>query len=196
MAYRNKVHTSTNFTPYELLFGRKMNGFDKIEIGFNEDEELSLLRRQAEIKKSLEETIPKAKEYLEKSQEKQIVTQNKQKKVTFETLNRDDEVYIRSEKIQNKFEPLFSGPYYVKELTENGNYRLVNQKGEEIKESYPRWRLKFAKPEVKDEKLNLKDSLKDLGDDFHEVEKILDHKKVGRGFKYFVRLEKPSSFTK
>ncbi|CAF1049114.1 unnamed protein product [Brachionus calyciflorus] len=83
MAYRNRIHSSTNYTPFEVLFGRKMNGFDRWE--FN----------------------------------------------------------------------------------------------------YPRWRLKVGKPEKVIEKPPNENNLSKEG--YEEIEKILDHKKVGRGFKYLVK---------
>ena len=67
-------------------------------------------------------------------------------------------------------------------MTENGNYKLLNQKGELVKDSYPKWRLKFVKPEVIIQEIE--DKQENLDDDYHEIEKISDHKKVGRGFKY------------
>ncbi|RMZ98521.1 hypothetical protein BpHYR1_011777, partial [Brachionus plicatilis] len=70
---------------------------------------------------------------------KQIKTQNRQKKVTFDTLKIDDE---------NKFEPSYTGPFFIDRITEYGNYNLKNEKGERIEESYPRWRLKLAKQEM------------------------------------------------
>ena len=163
-----------------------MNSFEKIESILIEEEELSLLRRTAEIKSLLDIKIPKTIENLKSSQVKQIKTQNRQKKISLETLKINEEVYIKSEKIQNKFEPLYTGPFFIYKITENGNYKLKNEKGEIIDESFPRWRLKLAKQvripntcisENKEHQKNVK----------NEIEKIVDHKKIGRSFKYLIK---------
>ncbi|RNA19501.1 Transposon Tf2-6 poly, partial [Brachionus plicatilis] len=183
MSYRNKIHSSTNFTPYELLFGRFMNNFDKIDSNIANEEELTLLRRTAEIKFLLENKLPKTIENLKSSKIKQIKTQNRQKQVTFDTLKLDDEVYIKNEKIQNKFEPSYTGPFFIDRITEYGNYNLKNEKGDRIEESYPRWRLKLAKQEVSTTN-SISDDKNEQKDEISEIEKILDHKKIGRGFRY------------
>ena len=140
LAYNSRIHTSTKFSPYELLFGRKMNSVGSWECNPNEDEELALLRRSAELKVLFEKTIVEAKQNIEKSQQRQIVVQNKQKKVSNDSLPINAEVYIKSEKIQNKLDPLFNGPFYVVSQTEYGYYVINNSKGETLKDSFPRWR--------------------------------------------------------
>ena len=80
MAYRTRNHSSTKFSPYELLVGRKMNSILSWEIKNGEDDESALIRRTAEIQKLQEEIIPNAVQNLHKAQDKQETTQNKQKK--------------------------------------------------------------------------------------------------------------------
>ncbi|CAF1141943.1 unnamed protein product, partial [Brachionus calyciflorus] len=57
--------------------------------------------------------------------------------------------------------------------------------GELLPNSYPRWRLKVGKPEKVIEIPPNENNLSKEG--YDEIEKILDHKKVGRGFKYLVK---------
>jgi hypothetical protein len=189
LAYRSRIHSSTKHTPYELLFGRKMNSFDNWCEQRDEDEELALTRRSAEIKNLFEKTLNDTKKNLEVAQSKQINTQNKQKNVSSDFLDENFEVYIRSEKIQNKLEPLYDGPYFVVKQTETGNYKLRDKKGEILKDSFPRWRLKLTNEKPNDEiqEIITVTSKPNDSNEFGEVEKILEHKKIGRGFRYFVK---------
>ncbi|RNA28038.1 hypothetical protein BpHYR1_002123 [Brachionus plicatilis] len=99
----------------------------------------------------------------------------------------NDEVYIKNEKVQNKFEPSYTGPFFIDRITENGNYNLKNEKGERIEESYARWRLKFTKQEASTTNSYISDDKIEQKDEISEIEKILDHKKIGRGFRYLIK---------
>ncbi|CAF0985550.1 unnamed protein product [Brachionus calyciflorus] len=55
IAYRTRNHSSTKFSPYEILFGRKMNAIRSWEIKNGEDDESALIRRTAEIQKLSEQ---------------------------------------------------------------------------------------------------------------------------------------------
>ena len=51
MAYRTKVHATTNYSPFEILFGRKMNGFHNWTNQPSCDDASSIYQRTLEIKK-------------------------------------------------------------------------------------------------------------------------------------------------
>ncbi|CAF1088763.1 unnamed protein product, partial [Brachionus calyciflorus] len=85
MAYRTRNHSSTKYTPYEMLFGRKMNSIRSWEIKNGEDDESALIRGTAGIQKLQEEIIPNAVQNLHKAQDKQETTQNKQKNVSIKS---------------------------------------------------------------------------------------------------------------
>ncbi|CAF1102072.1 unnamed protein product, partial [Brachionus calyciflorus] len=147
MAYRTRNHSSTKFSPYEMLFGRKMNSIRSWEIKNGEDDESALIRGTAGIQKLQEEIIPNAVQNLHKAQDKQDTTQNKQKNVS-----------IKSEKKQGKFEP-------IKSQTNYGNFNLKDLKAIELKDSLPRWRLKLTEQFDKNEEI-------DNPRDIDKIEKI------------------------
>ncbi|RMZ97636.1 hypothetical protein BpHYR1_038012 [Brachionus plicatilis] len=157
-----------------------MNSIRSWEIRNGEDDESALIRRTAEIQKLQEEIIPNAVQNLHKAQNKQATTQNKQKNVSYNFLKPNDQVFIKSEKIQDKFKPIFDSPYIIKSQTNYGNYVLTNLKGDELKDSYPRWRLKLTEQFDKNKEI---DNLQDID----KIEKILDHRKIGRGYKYLIK---------
>ena len=69
MAYRTRIHSVTNFTPFELMFGRKMNQFEDWSSS-NDDEVAAILNRSREIKELFENTHEEARENSAKNQEK------------------------------------------------------------------------------------------------------------------------------
>ncbi|CAF0990216.1 unnamed protein product [Brachionus calyciflorus] len=81
-----------------------MNSIRSWEIRNDEDDESALIRRTAEIQKLQEEIIPNAVKNLHKAQDKQETTQNKQKNVIYHFLQPNNQVFIKTEKIQGKFE--------------------------------------------------------------------------------------------
>ena len=54
------IHSTTKFSPFELLFGRKMNGFENWTALPDEEEEIIIIKRTAEIKHLCEQVHPAA----------------------------------------------------------------------------------------------------------------------------------------
>ena len=50
LAYRSKVKASTKYTPYELMFGRTINTFDRWSDESSIEEASALFQKAAEIK--------------------------------------------------------------------------------------------------------------------------------------------------
>lgn len=147
MAYRSRVHPSTGFTPHELMFGAKMNVF-KTDMQDEERaaSESEIFNRSKEIQKLTEKTIPKAIQNIEAAQEQQKKTQNANRNVRFEELLPGQRVFIKSKKIQNKFEIKNHGPYTVIGKSKNSNYYLRNSEGKQLAVAYPLGRLKLMEP--------------------------------------------------
>ena len=144
LAYRTSVHASTKDTPFHLLFGRHFNQFENWIEKDKQVQEKSLENRYVELKKLFGITHVKASEEITKSQTKQVHTQNEQTRVTTIPLMKGETVYIKNCKlVKNKFDDETFGPYLVKDRNiDSGNYILEDLKGNQVKDSYPRWKLK------------------------------------------------------
>jgi hypothetical protein len=143
MCLRNKIHTVTGKTPFELLFGRKMNFFEKIDNYENCSEIKALELRTDQVKKLIEEQQSTVKT-IEKAQLKQMQIQNSNHRICLNPLKPGTSVYIKTEGLHNKLYPKFKGPYEVVNSTKSGNYILKTKQGITLEDSYPLIKLKLV----------------------------------------------------
>lgn len=174
LAYRSRVHSSTGFTPFELMFGRKMTTFEDWRQAEDGNEESSLVERAKEIKDLIEKDHVKAKEKVVKSQESQVKSQNKRSRIEVERLPIGTKVYVGNREIGEKLRPKYEGPFTVVEHAGEGNYILENILGEKMFDKYPLERLKVVPNEKEEE-------------EYYTVEKIISHKGAKGKEKYFVK---------
>ena len=124
-AYNTSVHEATNFTPYELVFGRMA----RVPNSFPEGEELEtygtylrdLIVRVNEIQKLAATSLNKAK-----LRSKEIYDRRAR------PLNAKvgDQVYVIKDTRQGKFDSRAHGPYTILGFTSNTNVTLETENGE------------------------------------------------------------------
>ena len=198
LAYRTSVHESTNHAPFELMFGRRFGQFDNWITKDKISHEQSIQNRLVEIKRLYEETHEEASKNITRAQEKQVNTQNRQTNSSHDVLMIGDTVYLKNCKlVKDKFEPQYTGPYLISDrIISSGNYKLKEVNGEEIKDSYPRWKLKATedysdiKAATQIEKI-VEEESQEATNIENKAQKpqysILNIQPVGRGFRYEIK---------
>ena len=120
MAYRTRIHSTTNMTPFQLMFGRPMNTFED----YRQEKATNLEERTSEIRRLFEETQDEVIQRIKSKQEIQVKNQNKRMNVKSEVLPIGSQVTIKSLKIQSKMLPNYSGIFIVIGHTKLKNYWL------------------------------------------------------------------------
>jgi hypothetical protein len=137
MAYRSRVHPSIKMTPFELVFGLKMNFFENLSEKENQESAVVFLKRSVELRSLYEQKEKIAQNNMKNAQEIQEKVQDDRAPVIIEPLEIGTKVYLRSNKIQSKFEPINTGEYEIAGITKLGNYLLNNEDSNKLETSFP-----------------------------------------------------------
>ena len=132
-----------------------------------------MLNRTNQLRNLVQNTRNLAIENIQSAQEIQIQAQNKRFNVTETPLEIGTPVLVKNEGIIGKLEPRYRGKYYVDGQASGGNYKLIDSTGMKVKQTFP-----ISK---------LKPFLEDNSEVHHEVEKILDKRKLFGDYQYLVK---------
>jgi hypothetical protein len=138
-----RTHTSTKYSPFELLYGVRPNEF----IDYNPDcelsEEESLYNRTIQLGQLIEIDRPKAITNIAEGKERQKTTQDKRSNVREETLKPGTSVRIALECNKTKLDPEFSGRFKIHRITSRGNYILKSPDGLPEQKAIPAHKLQI-----------------------------------------------------
>ena len=181
LAYRSRVHSSTKFTPFELMFGRPMNLFiDSRNQGSTDN--IELLNRIGEIQLLFEKDIPEAMTNIDNAQQIQIRNQNNRQTLQSIVLTKGTEVYVKNLLLQNKLLPEYNGPYFITGTTKLGNYWLQDATGLKMKDSLPLSRLKVVDTQTKQT-----EPIETTDEPTFYIEKIIKDRKRKHVREFFVK---------
>ncbi|MCA9761261.1 MAG: DDE-type integrase/transposase/recombinase, partial [Streptococcus sp.] len=175
MAYNTRVHSVSGFSPYELIFGKKMNTFSDWQTTGTTLEQEQIATRADELSALNNDTRERAMVNIKVGQEIQRGVQDSRNRILDIPLAVGSKVFIKNEGLLNKLQPRFVGPYRIARCNPSGNYELMDAENKLLPSSYPLHKLKPLR------------SMEENQSDFCEVEKILEHRDNGVEREFFVK---------
>ena len=172
-AYNTRVHSTTGYAPYELVFGKKPNIFKGLsDTDLSPNEENELLVRSEQLRNLIENIRPKAIDNNKLAKERQRRNQDKTQNVTLETLPKDSWVMIKNEKIKRKLDSRYQGRYQVIGQDDKMNYILKDATGSLVENKFPLHQLK---------------KVSEVEGKGAEIQKILKHQTKNGALKFLVK---------
>ena len=141
--YNTRKNPTTGFSPYEILYGVKINEFIDYQHSEINQEEVIIAERAIQLKNLIENDRPTVLEKIRKAQEIQKSIQNRRGKPTEEEIPIGTRVMVKNDGIvKATLENSYQGLYIVTGRASGGNYRLKTADGQEVKQTWPITKLK------------------------------------------------------
>jgi hypothetical protein len=141
LAIRIRLHNSTGYSPFYLVYGRQARIPGDLVLPNIDNEQLDNVGNRLNELQAIPEATKRAKLALERSREK--MKRQFDKKVVSTNFKQGDSVLLRNEAAK-KFETTWFGPYTITHLYQNGVVRLTDPKGNELDGRVHKDRLKIA----------------------------------------------------
>jgi len=148
LCYRNKVQSSTKFTPAFLTYGHNLETPFTLKRQSRQPDETETPITIDDYVELLTDKFKKVYEITQENQDKAHVVQKKayDKKIKPASYNIGQKVLLYDSAKQNtkgdKFRKIYKGPYYIHEVHKNGTYKLRHCETQEILKDINGKRLK------------------------------------------------------
>lgn len=182
LAVNKKHHSTSNSSPFVLMFNRSMNAFasyaDEDALGEPSEADLAAWREQQDFVTS--SVFPDVRSHIIKQQNEYVKQFNKRHQVTSKRVELNSIVMLDDKLRASKNEPPFIGPYTVKRVTPLGLYTLVDAAGGIYHRDVTRDQLKVVQTGTTTLAV---DSALPVA---HYVNRIIDHRHGTSGIEYLL----------
>ena len=144
----NKIHSVKKSTPFSLMFGRSFNvphviaSSDTSSISSSISDQQQWMDFQSRVNSVV---YPEIAGTIQLNKEKMIRSVNRRNKlIKPDQFIEGTVVMLKDQRKQNKRDSNYVGPYIIKGKTDNGNYILVDNDGEEVRRQVPPDQLKYV----------------------------------------------------